>query len=91
MAGGAHSWATREQRLYELQNILDQQDVDDADRMWIDEQMDRLRADQGSLSEKQEKDIWLGVKRRAPGLFDAAGNALVAGVISTAIRGAIGA
>jgi hypothetical protein len=55
--GAAHPWATRKERLYELQNILDQEDIDEADRLWINEQMDRLRADDGSLNEKQEREI----------------------------------
>jgi hypothetical protein len=80
--GAAHSWARREQRLYELQNILDQEEIDDVDRLWIDEQMDRLRADDGSITEKQEKDIWVGVRKRAPGLFGTAGKAVLSGVIS---------
>ena len=88
--GAAHSWATREQRLYELQNILDQEDVDDVDRLWIDEQMDRLRAGGGEISERQEKEIWLGVKQRAPGLFGAAGKAILNGVVSAGVKVALG-
>ncbi len=88
--GAAHPWATRDQRLYELQNILDQEEIDDVDRLWIDEQMDRLRADDGTMTDKQQKDIWLGVKKRAPGLFDAAGKALLGGVISAGVRAMIG-
>jgi hypothetical protein len=88
--GAAHSWATREQRLYELQNILDQEGIDEVDRLWIDEQMDRLRADDGSITEKQEKDIWVGVKKRAPGLFGTAGKAVLSGVISAGVRAALG-
>jgi len=88
--GAAHPWATREQRLYELQNLLDQEEIDDVDRLWIDEQMYRLRADDGSMTEKQEKDIWAGVKRRAPGLFDTAGKAVLSGVVSAGVRAALG-
>jgi hypothetical protein len=88
--GSAHPWASRKQRLYELQNILDQEEIDDVDRLWIDEWMDRLRADDGSMTEKQEKDIWSGVKRRAPGLFDATGKAVLSGVVSAGVRAALG-
>jgi hypothetical protein len=76
--------------LYELQNILDQEEIDDVDRLWIDEQMDRLRAGAGSISEKQEKEIWQGVKQRAPGVFGAAGKAVLNGVVSAGIRAALG-
>ena len=88
--GAAHPWATRAQRLYELQNILDQEDVDDVDRSWINEQMDRLRPDDGSISEKQEREIWTGVKNRAPGLFGAAGKAVLSGVVSAGVRATLG-
>lgn len=88
--GSALPWATREERLYELQNILDQEDIDDVDRLWIDEQMNRLRADDGRITEKQEGDIWAGVKRRAPGLFDTAGKAVLSGVVSAGVRAALG-
>lgn len=88
--GSAHPWASRTQRLYELQNILDQEEIDDVDRLWIDEQMDRLRADDGSMTEKQEKDVWSGVKQRAPGLFDAAGKAVLSGVVSAGVRATLG-
>jgi hypothetical protein len=88
--GAAHPWATRKQRLYELQNLLDQEDVDDVDRLWIDEQMDRLRADDGSMPEKQEKDIWTGIKRRAPGLFGTTGKAVLGGVVSAGVKVALG-
>lgn len=88
--GTAHPWASRKQRLYELQNILDQEEIDEVDRLWIDEQMDRLRTDDGSMTEKQEKDIWSGVKRRAPDLFDATGKAVLSGVVSAGVRTALG-
>ena len=88
--GGAHPWATRTQRLFELQNILDQEDVDDADRLWVEEQLERLRRDSGGLTEKQEREIWAGIKRRAPGLFTGTGRAVVSGVVSAAIKIAIG-
>jgi hypothetical protein len=88
--GAAHPWATRTERLYELQNLVDQEDIDDVDRLWIDEQMDRLRADDGSMTEKQEKDLWAGVKRRAPSLFETAGKALLGGLISAGVRAALG-
>ncbi|OLT08375.1 hypothetical protein BJF90_12940 [Pseudonocardia sp. CNS-004] len=88
--GAAHSWATREQRLYELQNILDQEEIDDVDRLWIDEQMERLRAGGGEIPERQEKEIWLGVKKRAPGLFGTAGKAVLSGVVSAGVKAALG-
>lgn len=88
--GAAHPWATRAQRLYELQNILDQEEVDEADRLWIGEQLDRLRMD-SNMPDKQEKEIWSGIKRRAPGLFKGAGGAVVSGLISAGIKVTLGA
>lgn len=88
--GAAHPWATRAQRLYELQNILDQQDIDDADRLWINEQFDRLRAEDGELSERQQKEIWSGIKRRAPELFKGAARAILSSLISMGVKSTLG-
>lgn len=88
--GSAHPWATRKQRLYELQNILDQENVDDADRLWIDEQLDRLRQYSGDLTEKQEKEIWSGIKRRAPVLFRGTSATVVGTLISAGVKAALG-
>ncbi|WP_075314090.1 MULTISPECIES: DUF2321 domain-containing protein [unclassified Pseudonocardia] len=88
--GSAMPWATRQQRLYELENILDQEGIDEADRLWISEQLERLRAADGSLPEKQEKEIWGGIKRRAPGLFKGTGASLVAALVTAGVKSTLG-
>lgn len=88
--GRALPWASRQQRTWELQNLLDQQGVDEADRVWIGEQLQRLQSESASLSEKQERDIWAGIKRRAPELFTGTGSAIIGGLVTAAIKPFLG-
>jgi len=41
--GIAYPWATREERIYELENLLDEADIDEADRVVIQDQLQRVR------------------------------------------------
>jgi hypothetical protein len=88
--GAAFPWATREERIYELENLLDEEEIDDADRVVISDNLRRLREEQ-TLSEREEKALWTRVK-------GASGNALksehvarvVEGLVSAAIRAQLG-
>ena len=62
--GAAYPWATREERIYELENLLDEQDIDDADRVVVSDNLRRLREEE-ALSEKEERVLWERVKRAA--------------------------
>ena len=35
-------WATREERIFELENLLDEEDIEEADRVVIQDQLRRL-------------------------------------------------
>jgi len=37
--GAAHPWATREDRIFELENILDEEEIDEADRVFLHDQL----------------------------------------------------
>jgi hypothetical protein len=87
--GSAFPWATREERIYELENLLDEEDIDEADRVVIQDQLQRLRNSQ--LSEREERQVWETIKRRA-GKAITSGPVLrvVEGLVSAALRQQLG-
>jgi len=66
--GAALPWASRAARIMELENLLDEGGVDDADLAVITEQLARLREDAG-MSAKEEKALWTTIKGRAGAVF----------------------
>jgi hypothetical protein len=87
--GSAFPWASREERIYELENLLDEADIDEADMVIIQDQLARLRA--SSLSNKDEKQAWETIKRRAGGAIKSpAVERVVEGLVSAAIRRQLG-
>lgn len=85
--GSRHQWAGRQALLYELENLLDEQQLDPADRLTVHEQLDALR--RPDVSEQEQGERWARIKRLAPGLVDAGGRILES-VASAAIRGQMG-
>lgn len=61
--GVAHPWATREERIFELENILDEEDIDEADRIFLHDRLRELR-EQSGLDEKSERQLWRQIKQR---------------------------
>jgi hypothetical protein len=86
--GSAHPWATRQDRIYELENLLDQEEIDDADALWVRERLAVLR--EPGLSETDEIKLWEGIKSKAPGLITGAGKAVVSAVTTVVVRRALG-
>jgi hypothetical protein len=88
--GSAFPWATREARIYELENLLDEEDIDEADRVVVSDNLRRLREEQ-ALSERDQRAAWERIR-------SAAGDALksprvasvVEGLVSAAIRHQLG-
>ncbi|MFD0782971.1 DUF2321 domain-containing protein [Micromonospora azadirachtae] len=62
--GAAHPWASREERIYELENILDEEDRDEADRVFIHDQLRGLR-ESGGLDERAERQLWAQIRDRS--------------------------
>lgn len=89
LCGYVYPWATKLERIYELENRLDQEEIDPADKVAIREQLLKLQAPE--VSAEQEKRIWQTIK-------DKAGNAigvpavkdLLEGIVSRVVREAIG-
>ncbi|WP_199516580.1 DUF2321 domain-containing protein [Nucisporomicrobium flavum] len=61
--GAAHPWATREERIFELENILDEEQIDEADRVFLHDRLAELRA-LDDVDDKRERQIWAQIKQR---------------------------
>jgi hypothetical protein len=61
--GSAHPWATREDRIFELENILDEEEIDEADRLFLHDRLADLRELDGA-DEKRERQLWIQIKQR---------------------------
>ena len=61
--GSAFPWATQEERIFELENLLDEEDIEEADRVVIQDQLRRLS--DAELTEKDERQAWSVIGRRA--------------------------
>ena len=87
--GSAFPWASRVEPIYALENLLDDADIEEADMVIIQDQLARLR--DSSLSDKDEKQAWATIKRRAGGAIKSpAVERVVEGLVSAAIRHQLG-
>ncbi len=81
--GAAAPWATRNDRLYELENVLDRLEVDEVDELAVRELFDALRA---HPEPQQERAVWKEINCRVPRLLFEAKLSLVRGVVPQAVR-----
>lgn len=87
--GNAFPWATRVERIYELENRLDREDIDPADKITIGEQLAKLR--ESGVSADDEKKIWQVIKEKSgKALFTPAVKNILEGIVSKVIRDSIG-
>ena len=87
--GTPHPWASRQARLYELENVLEDNDnLSDADRLTVREQLEALRANPDEDEAEQVK-RWERIKKVAPSLTDA-GRQILVSVANTAIQKQLG-
>lgn len=70
-----------------MHNILDEQDLDPADRLIVEEQLEALTAPE--LSEEEQVARWSRVKALAPGVMEAGGR-IVESIIAAGIRQQLG-
>ncbi len=66
--GEPYPWATWQDRIYQLENVLDEERIDEATKLLVREDLKRLRDADGMDQDAQLK-IWRQVKDRAPGLL----------------------
>jgi hypothetical protein len=82
-------WVSRQGRIYELENLLDDEDLDPADELAAREQLQALVSP--DLAEEDERKRWERVRKAAPGLWEKAGaRSILDTVISAAIKSQLG-
>jgi hypothetical protein len=87
--GAPHPWLSREGRIYLLQNMLDEEQLDPAAELEAREQLEALTNPE--LDEAEQERRWRKVKQLAPGLLEKTGaQRILESVISAAIRGQLG-
>jgi hypothetical protein len=52
--GAPHPWASREVLLFELENLLDEEGIDEADRLLVSADLQRLREQEPDAEAGQE-------------------------------------
>ena len=83
-------WATREDCIYQLENILDDAPgIDQATRLLVMEDLERLRTG-SDLDSKKEVELWKRIKDRAPALFKTTALPVLRNVATAATLKALG-
>jgi hypothetical protein len=81
--GAAFPWLDRQGRIYELQNLLDREPVDEATRLTVREQLEAL-TDPG-LTEEEQLKRWQRVRGLAPELFKT-GRSIIEGLATAYMK-----
>lgn len=85
--GGPFPWANRQARIYELQNLLDREELDDADRLIASELLASLQDPE--LAEDEQVEKWRRLKKIAPGLM-ASGQRIIESVVTGVVKAKLG-
>jgi hypothetical protein len=80
-------WASRQARLWEIENMLDEEQVSEADRLTLHEQLEALRMPDITEADQQER--WIRIKKLAPGLMSVA-RPIITTVVSATIQKQLG-
>ena len=68
--GAPFPWVGRQERIWELQNLLDEDEaLDEATRLWVEEQLQAVIASDPT-DEKEQKRLWNGIAQHAPRLWE---------------------
>lgn len=87
--GAPFPWVGRQGRIYELENLLDGEDLDSADELAVREQLQALAGD--DLDEEEQTRRWKRVKKLAPGLLQkGTAQRIFESVASAGIRSQLG-
>jgi hypothetical protein len=86
--GAPHPWASRQSRFYELENLLEDQDLDAADALKVRDELEALREDP-SDDEQVEVRRWKVIQKLAPGLMSA-GERIIESVVTATIKTHLG-
>lgn len=85
--GTPFPWLDREGRIYELQNLLDRENLDAAAALTVREQLDALL--DPDLTEEEQRRRWERVRSLAPGLWES-GRRILDTVVATGIKHEMG-
>ena len=87
--GAPFPWASRQARIYELMNLLDEEELDPAAELTVREHLEALT--DADLDEDEQGRRWERVKRLAPGLWERSGaRTIIEIVVSAGIRSGLG-
>jgi hypothetical protein len=87
--GQPFPWLDRQGRIYLLENMLDEEQLDPADELEAREQLRALA--EPELEDQDAERRWKTVKRLAPGLWEkAGGQEILQSVVSASIKGSLG-
>lgn len=81
--GSPHPWANRQARLWELENLLDDEEISDADRLTIREQIEALQ--NPDLGDEEQAERWTRI-RKAAGAFRGPALSIFESVTTAAIK-----
>ena len=85
--GTPYPWVDRQGRIYRLENMLADENLDEASELAVREQLEALVDPELPVEEQRRR--WLRVKEAAPGLFARGGN-IIEGLAAAAIRQQLG-
>jgi hypothetical protein len=87
--GSPFPWASRQTRIYELQNLLDAEHLDPATELTVREQLNALT--ESGLDAEEERKGWERVRRLAPTLWEKTGaQKILVTVISAELKRQLG-
>lgn len=87
--GAPFPWVDRQGRIYELENLLDEENLDPADELTVREQLDALAELDPDDDEARRR--WQRVREKAPGLWEKSGaRSILESVVSASIKGGLG-
>lgn len=88
--GAPHPWASRQARIFELENLLDEEDIDEAARLVVTENLRQLQELDPDEDPDREQRLWKSIRRHAPGLFAGPGKQILTTVVDIYTRRALG-
>jgi hypothetical protein len=88
--GEPYAWATRQDRIYQLENLLDEEDIDDSTKLLVREDLERLRTAGAGLDDEAQLAIGGRIKNRAPGLLSGAAWNIGQGLLGAYLRQKLG-
>ena len=83
-------WATWQDRIYQLENLVQYEQIDEATKLLVLEDLRRLRTAASELDQDGQLTIWKRVKSRAPGLFGGAATPIAQNLLSAYLQQKLG-